>query len=484
MASLVPANNPLSGINMQSALAINPVQQVSVPNAIDKGIDSANRQVLDRQTIDTNAFNQGVVEEDRAIMNQARTDFQTALTPEDYTEIVGRFDPAKAAEMRFNAPNVALDKRIAITAQREDVAKQMHNVTDPVQKQLIYDQAVQTYGQEFAAAFPGGGNDPILAAMGAASVSRLSPKQELAFQEAEVGLLASQAELEKLKREADAAKSDAALAKVEEKQRALNAQVGFIESIDQIDRVEAFMVENPRVTGVLGQVVRGIGIGGTAAFDFGAMINSINANLAFKELQKMRDNSKTGGALGQVSNIELELLKAAIASINPNMSMEQLQVSLNAVRKHYKNLQYISTHNPIGTPDGEENFGTGDYADFFGSPLNIDEYRASKGLDVYDEAIANTPGGSFRVTPSGKREPLQRQQIFTEENSGGGGVIDTINTGINSALGGTSTQPDPNALSSQTLDGGQLPTVSSTADFDALSSGDMFLENGHPYRKP
>ena len=105
MASLVPANNPLSGINMQSALAINPVQQVSVPNAIDKGIDSANRQALNRQTIDTNAFNQGVVEEDRAIMNQARTDFQTALTPEDYTEIVGRFDPQSAAEMRFNAPN-------------------------------------------------------------------------------------------------------------------------------------------------------------------------------------------------------------------------------------------------------------------------------------------------------------------------------------------------------------------------------------------
>ena len=409
MASLVPANNPLSGINMQSALAINPVQQVSVPEAVDRGIDSANRQALDRQNIETNAFNQGVVEEDRAIMNQARTDFQTAMTPEKFTEIVGRFNPEKAAEMRFNAPQVAEEQRIAIVNRYQDVAKQMGSIPEgenqAAHQQALYDQAAQLYGQSFVDQFPGGVNDPTLQAVMAASADTPSTREQLLLGKTEL-------EIEALRRARESDDLDARQAGFEEDQKAAAKMLGFREAVDQIDRAEQYAVENNLwATGLGGQLLRDLG--GSSALELGAMINSINANLAFNELQKMRDNSKTGGALGQVSNIELELLKAAISSINPDMSLKQLRISMTAVRRHYKNLEFIATNNPKdGT--GEPMLPLEDYGDFFSSNMTVDEYRKDKGLDVNDAAIAGMPG-AYR---DGAGNPIQKRGDI---DLGGGG---------------------------------------------------------------
>ena len=63
-------------------------------------------------------------------------------------------------------------------------------------------------------------------------------------------------------------------------------------------------------------------------------VDTLKANLSFDRLQKMRDESKTGGALGQVSNIELNLLGSSVAALDPGSRdfKEQLQV----VRRHYE----------------------------------------------------------------------------------------------------------------------------------------------------
>lgn len=72
-----------------------------------------------------------------------------------------------------------------------------------------------------------------------------------------------------------------------------------------------------------------------------AKLRTISANLAFDRLTKMRNESKTGGALGQVSNIELELLKGSIASLDllAGASPEELRVGLEKVKKHYTNFK-------------------------------------------------------------------------------------------------------------------------------------------------
>lgn len=90
-------------------------------------------------------------------------------------------------------------------------------------------------------------------------------------------------------------------------------------------------------TGMTGQVLRNLG--GTEAMDLDKTINTIKANLGFEELQKMREASKTGGALGQVAVKELEFLQSAVSALDTAQSREQLMKNLQKVEKHYSNWQ-------------------------------------------------------------------------------------------------------------------------------------------------
>lgn len=73
-------------------------------------------------------------------------------------------------------------------------------------------------------------------------------------------------------------------------------------------------------------------IPGTPAADLAANIDTILANVGFEELQAMRDNSPTGGALGQVAVRELELLQATRANISNSQSPAQLKRNLIKLR--------------------------------------------------------------------------------------------------------------------------------------------------------
>ena len=79
-------------------------------------------------------------------------------------------------------------------------------------------------------------------------------------------------------------------------------------------------------------------IAGTTAADVGELINTINASIAFGKLQAMREASPTGGALGQVSEMELGLLKSTIASLGQNQSEEQFLENLDLIDTYYTNI--------------------------------------------------------------------------------------------------------------------------------------------------
>ena len=64
-------------------------------------------------------------------------------------------------------------------------------------------------------------------------------------------------------------------------------------------------------------------------------VKTIQANLAFDKLQNMRDNSPTGGALGQVSNLELDLLKSAIEALDPKLGVEAFNGQVVRIAEHY-----------------------------------------------------------------------------------------------------------------------------------------------------
>lgn len=92
-------------------------------------------------------------------------------------------------------------------------------------------------------------------------------------------------------------------------------------------------------------------IGGTPAKNLKTKLDTIKANLSFDTLQAMREASKTGGALGQVSDREIELLGATVASLDPSQSAGQLRSALNDVRTHYVN--WLATVGYAVAPNGD-----------------------------------------------------------------------------------------------------------------------------------
>lgn len=81
-------------------------------------------------------------------------------------------------------------------------------------------------------------------------------------------------------------------------------------------------------TGFIGQKLQDIG--GTDAKALKSTLTTIKANAGFDKLQEMRDNSPTGGALGQVAVQELEALQSVWTSLEQSQDKSQLISNLNA----------------------------------------------------------------------------------------------------------------------------------------------------------
>jgi len=63
-------------------------------------------------------------------------------------------------------------------------------------------------------------------------------------------------------------------------------------------------------------------------------LDTIRANVGFDKLQQMRENSPTGGALGQVSEMENKLLQAVNGALDPGQA-DQLVENLNIIKEIY-----------------------------------------------------------------------------------------------------------------------------------------------------
>lgn len=79
------------------------------------------------------------------------------------------------------------------------------------------------------------------------------------------------------------------------------------------------------------------GIPTTDARALEGQLNVVKANLGFDRLRQMREESKTGGALGSIAVKELERLEAAVATLDTGLEGQQLIDALDAVSTHYNN---------------------------------------------------------------------------------------------------------------------------------------------------
>lgn len=86
-------------------------------------------------------------------------------------------------------------------------------------------------------------------------------------------------------------------------------------------------------TGLTGAAMRNVP--GTAAKDLASNVKTIDANAAFNALAEMRANSPTGGALGNVTERELDLLTSSVANLDTAQSQQQFFSNLAEAKKVY-----------------------------------------------------------------------------------------------------------------------------------------------------
>ena len=91
---------------------------------------------------------------------------------------------------------------------------------------------------------------------------------------------------------------------------------------------------SPKSTGIVGKTASKLP--NTDAYRLQKAIDPIISKIGFDALQDMRDQSKTGGALGQVAVRELEMLQASILSLDIGLDEETLKINLEAVRDQYE----------------------------------------------------------------------------------------------------------------------------------------------------
>ncbi len=96
--------------------------------------------------------------------------------------------------------------------------------------------------------------------------------------------------------------------------------------------------------GLIGQALSAVG--GTSAADLESTLDTIKAKIGFNELQQMRKESPTGGALGQVAVRELEFLQAVEGSLKQKQTPAQLRKNLGLILESTARLEEDLRKNP------------------------------------------------------------------------------------------------------------------------------------------
>jgi hypothetical protein len=108
-------------------------------------------------------------------------------------------------------------------------------------------------------------------------------------------------------------------------------------TLDTLDRKTDFVLSALRkakeqatggVGGAAGLNALAAAIPETAAYDLRSTLDTIEAAVGFDELQQMRDNSPTGGAVGNLTDRELSLLSSLRGSLEQGQSPDQLRANI------------------------------------------------------------------------------------------------------------------------------------------------------------
>jgi len=122
-------------------------------------------------------------------------------------------------------------------------------------------------------------------------------------------------------------------------------QAGMIDPVkEDIDQAIKIIQANPKsTTGLYGSLASKFG---GQAGDLAGMLQTAKARVSFDELQKMRQASPTGGALGNVSDKDMAALQAVQGSLEQSRTPEQLLYNLDRVQR----MRHEIIHGPGTAP--------------------------------------------------------------------------------------------------------------------------------------
>lgn len=108
----------------------------------------------------------------------------------------------------------------------------------------------------------------------------------------------------------------------------------FNSDMDRLATAANELMTHPGLNGITG--LRGAipNLPGGQAANAEAKLSTLKSQVAFGVLQNMRNNSKSGGALGQVSDKEGQLLQNNLAALDKSQSADEMKKSLAAIIKY------------------------------------------------------------------------------------------------------------------------------------------------------
>jgi hypothetical protein len=119
--------------------------------------------------------------------------------------------------------------------------------------------------------------------------------------------------------------------------RKINVARTTTNAMDQIDRaIELTGWTTAGLAGALDWVP------GLPAKELANALTTVKSNISFDRLETMRNNSPTGGALGNVSNFEVEMLGSNTAPLDQKMAPEALLESLADVKRSYDRIAFVN----------------------------------------------------------------------------------------------------------------------------------------------
>ena len=106
---------------------------------------------------------------------------------------------------------------------------------------------------------------------------------------------------------------------------------GTFDSLNRLATGANELLSSPGLKGIVGIQGKFPNIPGSDAANAQALLETLKSQVGFGVLQAMRDASKTGGALGAVSDAEGKRLEANLAALSQAQSIEQFRASLGKI---------------------------------------------------------------------------------------------------------------------------------------------------------